>query len=288
MAELQDIAPLRAWIGRAHTDVDTLHDRDALRLAAALHQIERAPQHGQPLPTLWHWACFAPIADGRELGVDGHPARGGFLPPVELPRRMWAGGDLVIEQPPRVGERLRRTSRIVDVQARQGRSGALVFVTVQHEITGDSDGLTRLRERQDIVYRGLAGAGATTAPVEVGTLPEHFDWQCSMRPDPVMLFRYSATTFNGHRIHYDTAHAVQTEGYRGLVVHGPLTATLLADAFERRLGRGSLKRFAFKAVSPAFVGEELILRGRSEGEGRHTLWATDAGHQRVMNATAWV
>lgn len=284
MEALQDIALWREWIGTEHTDVDTFHDREALRMAATLHRLEQAPQAGQPMPTLWHWACFATIADGRELGADGHPARGGFLPPVDLPRRMWAGGELVIERAPRVGERLRRSSRIVDVQAKQGRSGPLVFVTVRHEIHGDVDGLLRLQERQDIVYRG---PGVQPAPATAAEAAPRADWQYSVRPDTVMLFRYSALTFNGHRIHYDPDHAVQTEGYPGLVVHGPLTATLLAGALERQLGRGALTRFAFKAASPAFVAQELILCGRSEGDGRHSLWAMNAKHQQVMSATAW-
>jgi 3-methylfumaryl-CoA hydratase len=282
-----DTPRLADWIGNEELAVDALSARDARQLAATLLRLDSAPLIGQELPALWHWCCFAPVADGRDLDVDGHPARGGFLPPVTLPRRMWAGGDVAIHRPPRIGETLHRMSKVTDVKEKRGRSGPLVFVTVRHEIC-TARGESCISERQDIVYRdaafGVAAGDAARTDPEMASEDEH--WSEAVRPEPVMLFRYSALTFNGHRIHYDREHATRAEGYPGLVVHGPLLATLLAGALERRLPCRPLKRFAFRAVRPAFDGDLVTLCARDDGQGHFTLWARDEVGHLTMSATA--
>jgi len=213
-----DIAALRAWIGRTETSVDTLTPRLAREYAAML---DRDPGE-EFAPLAIHWCLAPPAAPAAALGPDGHPARGLFLPPVPLPRRMWAGGELRLHGRLRVGDLVTRTSRIADVTVKQGRAGILCFVTVEHELTGPR-GLA-ISETQDIVYRDLETAAVPVpgaAPAR-RAVPREAGWRRDKGADAVLLFRYSALTFNGHRIHYDRAYAVGVEAYPGLVVHGPL------------------------------------------------------------------
>ena len=242
-------------VGRTQAQEDEVTPRLVRGLAAALGVAEPAA-----LPPLWHWMLFQDWAPAPALGPDGHPKRGGFLPPVhDLPRRMWAGGRLSFHRPLRPGERVRRTSTIEAVRERQGGSGRLVFVTVRHLIEGEA-GLA-IEEAQDIVYRGTDGAavkGAEAAgPAPVGSM------SAEVVPDPVLLFRYSALTGNGHRIHYDQDYVRGVEGYPGLVVHGPLQATWLAGMMQGR----ALSRFSFKGVRPAFHGRRLTLQAWESGQG---------------------
>src|SRR6185437_4594407 len=190
-----------------------------------------------------HWLFFLPAYRQSDAGPDGHALKGGFLPPIELPRRMWAGSRLEFARPLRVGSEVTRTSTISDVAVKEGRSGRLVFVTVRHEVS-DAGGLV-LSDEHDIVYRGEAALAA--APVAA---PAGEAWRREIRPDPVLLFRYSAVTFNSHRIHYDHPYATRVEGYPGLVVHGPLIATLLVDLFRRERPRERIARYAFRASRP--------------------------------------
>ncbi len=242
-------------IGRTQAQEDEVSPRLVRGLAAALGVPEP-----EALPPLWHWMLFQDWAPAPALGPDGHPERGGFLPPVhDLPRRMWAGGRLSFHRPLRPGERVRRTSSIEAVREKQGGSGRLVFVTVRHRIEGDA-GLA-VEEAQDIVYRGAEGAavkGAEAAgPAPAGSL------SAEVVPDPVLLFRYSALTGNGHRIHYDQDYVRGVEGYPGLVVHGPLQATWLAGLLRGR----ALTRFSFKGLRPAFHGRRLALQAWEDGQG---------------------
>lgn len=254
-------------------------------LAAAL-DIEASPlQAGDAVPPLWHWLYFLEIRRQSELGVDGHAKLGGFLPPIPLPRRMWAGGRLEFRRPLHVGETYTRMSRIMDVQHKEGRSGSLVFVTVRHEI-GNAEGIA-LTEEQDLVYRANAKPG--DLPAASRTARAVAAWERTMQADDVLLFRYSALTFNSHRIHYDRRFATETEGYPGLVVHGPLIATLLFDLLRRNMPDARVLRLEFRSVSPLFDVAPFALHGKPEGSGQAiSLWAAGPGNALAMTATATI
>ncbi len=229
------------WIGRSETVHDCISHNLVKRIAATLG--EPAPAPGTPLPELWHWAFFQDAVEHSGLGGDGHPARGGFLPPADNRNRMWAGGRLEFLHPLRVDAQVSRRSTILNVQEKHGRTGALLFVTVQHEYV--QDGQQALIEEQDIVYR------EPSPPKLGGTEPmPQGDWHLHVQPTPTLLFRYSAVTFNGHRIHYDWPYVTETEGYPGLVVHGPLIATLNVQAFVRANPQLTVRRFSFRGVRP--------------------------------------
>ena len=264
-----------AWVGRTESHTDRVSERTSQLLAATL---DRASPPQDALPPLWHWAHFVPSAPTADIGADGHPKRGGFLPPVPLPRRMWAGGRLTFHKPLSMGERATRHTTIRDVSIKNGRSGTLVFLLLAHEIEGESG--VALTEEQDIVYRDEP-KGAATAPPEA---PSGAEWTDAIRPDPVLLFRYSALTFNSHRIHYDHPYATGAEGYPGLVVHGPLTATLLLESLSRRTAR-PLRQFSFRGVSPLFDTAPFGLCGRIEGN-RAVLWAANPAGRLAMSAEA--
>ncbi len=266
-----------SWIGRTESGDDTLTAAPIVALAATL-DVE-LPQDG--LPPLWHWIFFTPKARASEIGPDGHPRWGGFLPPVPLPRRMWAGGRLSWHGPLQVGDVVTRSSRIESVSQRQGRSGALVFVTVQHQFSGPR-GLA-LAEEHDIVYRDAPREGEPTPAAQVAPVDEQFSQDIT--PDPVLLFRYSALTFNGHRIHYDRSYVTGVEGYPGLVVHGPLIATLLMQLARREQPGRAVRRFEFKAVHPVFDIHRFQVCGRADGAARLALWARDHEGRLAMQAT---
>jgi len=274
---------LRSWIGRSEQRTDTITAAPLAALAAALDRDDPAPATGTAVPPLWHWLYFLPIARQSELGPDGHPRRGGFLPPVELPRRMWAGGRLTFERPLRVGEVATRTSRIDDVTAKDARSGPLVFVTVRHALSTPEG--HAISEAHDIVYRGLPAPGSAATPPRA---PTDETFARTVVPDDVLLFRYSALTFNGHRIHYDRRYVTEVEGYPGLVVHGPLIATLLLDLLGRERPTATVARFDFKAVSPLFDLHPFELCGRPDGERGFALWARNHEGGLAMQATAEV
>lgn len=277
-----DFESLKRWIGRAQTAEDVVAV-DRVRAMAATLDKERAPAAGDVLPLGWHWMFFNPAAPASELGPDGHPQRGGFLPPVPLPRRMWAGGRLMFQRPLHVGEGIRRESEIGDVTVKQGKSGTLVFVLVRHRVVGEN-GLS-LEEEHDIVYRPAPSAGipaAAPSPAPVGA-----PWRRMIRPDPVLLFRYSALTFNGHRIHYDHPYVTKVEGYPGLIVHGPLIATLLLDLATTHVASEALVRFAFRAVSPLFDTAPFSVNGLPAEDGRSArLWAAGVDGAYAMTAEA--
>ncbi|MBP8148238.1 MAG: MaoC family dehydratase N-terminal domain-containing protein [Limnohabitans sp.] len=252
-------------------------------LSATLDRDDPAPQAGTPLPPLWHWLFFLPQHRQSEIGPDGHARRGGFLPPVPLPRRMWAGGRLHWHQPLRVGDAVHRSSRIESVTHKSGRSGDLLFVLVRHEVH-NAQGLC-LTEEHDIVYRPAALPGEP-APTPVAA-PAAAAWQREVVPDDVLLFRYSALTFNGHRIHYDRQYVTAVEGYPGLVVHGPLIATLLVDLVRRHTDR-PVNSFEFRALRPTYEcadGRALKVCGEPDGNTVH-LWAQDHEGWLTMQATA--
>ncbi|WP_341646045.1 FAS1-like dehydratase domain-containing protein [Thauera sp. SDU_THAU2] len=273
-------ADLAAWVGREEVRSDRVDLRIAQALAATFDHEPSAIADGDALPPLWHWVYFTPNARASEIGPDGHPRRGGFLPPVELPNRMWAGGRLRFERPLRVGESLRRVSRILSCERKSGRSGDLVFVTVEHTISG-ADGAAALVEEHDIVYRNASpGGGKLTGEA----VPPECGFRRSIDPDPVLLFRYSALTFNGHRIHYDHPYVTRVEGYPGLIVHGPLTATLLLEAFREAHPDKRITRFSFRAVGPLFDIHRFDVCGRITGPDCAELW-TDENGRLTMKAT---
>ena len=277
-----DLDSLRDWIGRTERRSDTATATPVAALAATLDRDDRPPLPGTDLPPLWHWLYFLPLAPQHEIGPDGHPQRGGFLPPVPLPRRMWAGGRLQFHQPLRVGEAITRDSRIADVSVKHGRSGSLVFVTVQHLISNNT-GLA-ITEEHDIVYRDAPAPGAPAPTPQAAPAGETFSRLIT--PDPVLLFRYSALTFNGHRIHYDRPYVTGVEGYPGLIVHGPLIATLLLDVLRRELPDARVKRFDFKALRPVFDIHSFTVCGHHDGSGRVALWTRDHDGWLTMQASA--
>ena len=277
-----DLDHLRSWIGRQETLEDVVTPVPVRALSATLDRDDPLPRPGDVLPRLWHWLYFLPIAAAREIGPDGHPRRGGFLPPVALPRRMWAGGRNGFTRDLHVGEAIRRTSTILDVTAKTGRSGALVFVRVGHAISGEHG--AAIHEEHDIVYRDLPHPDHPAPGPQPA--PAGHAYEQTIVPDDVLLFRYSALTFNGHRIHYDRRYVVQEEGYPGLVVHGPLIATLLMELYRRHDGR-PLARFDFRAASPSFDIAPFRIRGRSTAEGA-TLWAEGEDGGLRMQAEAVV
>lgn len=275
-----DIGLLRSWIGRRETVDDRCDVRKVADLAATLDR-DAAPRIGTPLPPGWHWMFFNPMTRARDLGPDGHPKRGGFLPPVPLPRRMWAGGRLSFRAPIPVGCELRRYSEIASVEAKQGRSGTMVFVLVRHRIFAAD--VFAIEEEHDIVYREAPAPGA---PAPVGeAVPANARWTRTVTPDPVLLFRYSALTANGHRIHYDQPYVTQVEGYPGLVFHGPLTATMLMALAEHALD-GPLGRFAFRNRAPLFDTAPFTLGASPGDDGGVRLWATTPAGTLATEAEA--
>src|SRR3982750_1574611 len=244
------VTNLAAWIGKTETVTDSVAATPYAALSATLDRAPERPPVGTPLPPLWHWLYFLPLYRQSEVGPDGHAKRGGFLPPVPLPRRMWAGSQFEFNQPLRVGDRISRVSTIADVAEKSGRTGPLVFVKVCHEIRANDEPSPAIVEFHDIVYRE-APKPDDVAPAAKAALATS-SWRRRWVPDDVLLFRYSALTFNGHRIHYDRKYVTEVEGYPGLIVHGPLIATLLLDLLRRQMPQADVETFRFKAVRPTF------------------------------------
>ena len=278
-----DIEHLQQWIGRSESRSDIATTTPVQALSATLDRDDPAPQAGDPLPPCWHWLYFLPLHRQSEIGPDGHPQRGGFLPPVALPRRMWAGSRIEFQRPLTLGSRIRRDSRIADVSGKEGRTGPLIFVRVRHEI-GDEQGVALIDEH-DIVYRDNPKPGDPVPPTQAA--PAEHDWSRTICPDDVLLFRYSALTFNGHRIHYDRRYVTEVEGYPGLVVHGPLIATLLLDLLRRELPEAKVKHFAFRALKPTYDVSAFQVCGRRGEDGQTVgLWARHGDGGLAMDATA--
>jgi 3-methylfumaryl-CoA hydratase len=276
-----DLDYLRTWIGCTETRDDLVTAVPMAALSATLDRDDPEPVSGTGIPPLWHWLYFLPISPLSEAGPDGHPKRGGFLPPVPLPRRMFAGGRFEFHRPLKIGEPIKRTSRITDVSGKQGRSGTLVFVTVRHEIA-DAAGVA-MTEEHDIVYRENPRADAPVPKLQAARMDEAFSREIT--PDPVLLFRYSALTFNSHRIHYDRSYVTEVEGYPGLIVHGPLIATLLIDLLRRNLPQAVVRSFGFRALHPLFDIHRFTVCGRAEGKSV-ALWTRDHDGWLTMEATA--
>jgi len=273
-------APLDRWVGRREVRDAVIAPGPAIRLAATLDRDDAPLVEGDPLPPGWHWLYFLSATRRSALGPDGHTARGGFLPPVDLPRRMWAGGRLRFLAPLAVGAPATRVSEIVSVAAKEGQSGRLVFVTVRHRIS--AEGVLAVEEAHDIVYREAPRPGTSAPPAPA---PPAGPWRREVRPDPVLLFRFSALTFNAHRIHYDRAYATGIEGYPGLVVHGPLMAVLLLDLLCREAPEARLAAFDYRARAPLFDDAPFTVSGAPNGEGA-TLWAIGPDGGLAMEGAA--
>ncbi|QRX83495.1 MaoC family dehydratase N-terminal domain-containing protein [Glaciimonas sp. PAMC28666] len=284
--ESLDITLLQQWVGKTETHHDVINASAASALAATLdHQQSTlaAPNGPKALRPLWHWIYFWAVCGQSDVGSDGHPQRGGFLPPVPLPRRMWAGGRLTFSGPLPIGAAASRTSQIMSVTEKSGKSGSLAFVTVKHEIA--VDGIVAITEEHDIVYRALAEPGAIAPPPKLA--PSEALWTRTVHPDPVLLFRYSALTFNGHRIHYDRSYVTEVEGYPGLIVHGPLIATLLVDLLLEHMPEAQLATFNFRAIGPLFDIASFDICGQPDADGRTVhLWARNARGELAMQAEA--
>ncbi len=269
------------WVGRTEAATDTLHPTPLRAMAATLDRPADDVNAGTPLPLLWHWLYFLPLHRASEIGPDGHARRGGFLPPVPLPRRMWAGSQFEFHAPLCAGQTVERRSTIASVNAKDGRTGPLVFVKVRHDYHADGAAASSVTEFHDIVYRALRQPGDVDPPAQAA--PADAEWSHDWHPDEVMLFRYSALTFNGHRIHYDRRYVTEVEGYPGLVVHGPLIATLLMDLLRRHLPQDQVATFNFKAVRPTFDGHPMRVNGRRDGQAVR-LWAQDHEGWLTMDA----
>ena len=277
---------IKTWVGRSDTVHDIIGATPVVALTATLDHPAAPVLPGSALPTLWHWLYFLPMHRQSDIGADGHAKRGGFMPPVPLPRRMWAGSQFEFNAPVRVGDAVARTSTITDVTHKEGRSGKLVFVAVRHELRCNgaaADSQPALVELHDIVYReAKQPADVEPTPVAAAT---GATWQRVIVPDAVLLFRYSALTFNGHRIHYDRKYVTEVEGYPGLIVHGPLIATLLMDLLRRNAPDAQVASFKFKAVRPTFDLHPFKVNGQRDGN-TVKLWAQDHEGWLTMDAVA--
>jgi 3-methylfumaryl-CoA hydratase len=276
-----DLDQYRSWIGRTDSAEDEITAWPVKAMTASLDRDDPPPKRGEPIPLGWHWFYFLEARRHSEIGPDGHPKRGGFLPPIPLPRRMWAGGRMEFRRALRMGEPIRRESEIVSIEPKQGRSGTLVFLTARHTIYGSNE--IAAIDEHDIVFREAAKAGE--APAVGKPAPEAAAWRRSLQADPVLLFRFSALTFNGHRIHYDAPYASGEEHYPALVVHGPLQATLLLDLCRRHSAR-PVARFDYRAMSPLFHTETFTINGKPSANGSSAeLWTASAKGATAMAGT---
>jgi 3-methylfumaryl-CoA hydratase len=268
------------WIGRTHEAGETVGPELVARFRATVLQAQGEPAQGEPAPVGIHWCIAPPALAPDRLGPDGHPRKGILMPPIPLPRRMWAGGHIEFLEPVRVGDTVTRASTITSIERKKGRSGELCFVQVTHRFA--VAGRAVLNEVQDIVYREAAGTAEKAQPARAdppsgtATRAENFD--------PVRLFRYSALTFNGHRIHYDFPYATQAEGYAGLVVHGPLQATLLMHLAQGELG--TLRTFSFRGKSPLICNRDAVLWASRRDDGGLALGIAESGGAATMTASA--
>lgn len=274
---------LQDWVGNTEEIEDRIYPTPVRALAQTLDYADMELNAGDVLPALWYWLYFLPLVPMSGIGPDGHPKRGGFLPPVALERRMWAGSTIKFHHDLLIGEEIRKISRIVDVVEKEGRAGPLVFVTVQHEIHSGS-GLA-VAEEQNIVYIEMPESFAQPRPNPV---PDELDWRQSHAVDPVLLFRFSALTFNGHRIHYDRRYAMEVEKYPGLVVHGPLQALLLMEAARKHNPERKPVAFTFRSVRPLFDFDQLSTCGVANADGGLNLFTANAeDHVGTQATVSW-
>jgi 3-methylfumaryl-CoA hydratase len=280
-----DTKQLQQWVGKTQEQVDIITSAPIEALSATLNKTNMEISNGALLPPLWHWLYFLAPARHDQLAEDGHLEKGDFLPPVPLPQRMWAGSSFKFHNLLTVGERVLRQSIIKSIEVKQGRSGELAFICINHQIS-HSAGLA-ITEEHNIVYRGKLPHQAEINSRPEGKLPAHkAQFSKTITPDPVLLFRYSALTFNGHRIHYDRDYTTRVEGYPGLIVHGPLLATFLVELLQERLPAVTMSRFEFKAVRPVFDTNPFTVCLHQLDEDKVTLWVQDHEGLLCMQAAA--
>ncbi len=275
------------WIGRQESEFDTIAAAPMAGLSATLDRKDEKPQKGTVLPPLWHWVYFVQMARLSCIGADGHRKRGEFLPPVSQPRRMWAGGEFEFSQPLHVGDHVERRSTIENISEKTGRTGSLVFVQLKHDFFINNDQIPAMVEKHDIVYQQAPQVDQPAPPPTIA--PTGHQWEKRIEPTEVLLFRYSALTCNGHRIHYDRTYATEVEGYPGLIVHGPLIATMLLDALHQELGQKDLHRFRFRAIRPTFDTNPFYVCGLAAEHSKAVrLWAKDhQGYLTVEASAEW-
>ena len=260
------------WIGNSREQRERIDSALPAGMSAALDRDDAPPKDGDPLPPCWHWMFFRDSTMQSELGADGLPARGALMPPVPLPRRMWAASQIRFMAPLRLGEMAVKRSEIASITEKSGKSGRLVFVTLRHTVLNAADAVA-IDEEQNIVYTEAPKPGAMPP---LRPAPAEAAWRRDLTPDPVLLFRYSALTFNPHRIHYDQPYCTGEEGYPGLVVHGPLIATLMVDLCRRSRPDAEIKEFSFRALSPLFVDHAMTLGGAPADDGSSAaVWAAN-------------
>ena len=276
---------LQDWIGRSAQCSDVATATPYAALSATLDRPVERHAAGTALPPLWHWLYFLPLHPQADIGPDGHARRGGFLPPVALPRRMWAAGQFTFHRPLHIGDAMTRTSTIDAVTEKTGRTGPLVFVKLRHDIHRAGEHDPALTEFHDIVYRAAAHAQDVVPPPVAA--PAQATWEKQWAADDVLLFRYSALTFNSHRIHYDRDYATGVEAYPGLVVHGPMVATLLLELLRDHLPDAEILSFSFRAVRPLFDIHPFYVCVLAQPDGKHfQLWSKDHEGWLTMDATA--
>ena len=271
---------LQAWVGRKEELQDRIYPTPARAVAMTLDYRDFTTREGDPLPELWHWLYFLPLVARAEIGHDGHPKRGGFLPPVALERRMWASGKLTFHHDLFIGEEIGKTSQILKVLEKEGKAGRMVFVSVRHSIHSARG--VAVEEEQDIVYLPMPKAFVPAAP---NPLPENLQWKEAYPVDPVRLFRFSALTFNSHRIHYDLKYATDVEKYPGLVIHGPLQALLLLESAKRNNPGRKPATYSFRAMRPLFDFDRVFVCGRLTPDGSHELYTANGDGNIAMQAT---
>ncbi|NTV87103.1 MAG: acyl-CoA dehydrogenase [Burkholderiaceae bacterium] len=271
---------LQDWVGRKEELQDRVYSTPAKACALNLDYRDFPVREGDLLPELWHWLYFLPLVASAEIGPDGHPKRGGFLPPVTLERRMWASGRLTFHQDIFIGEEIGKASEILKVSEKEGKAGRMVFVTVRHSIHSARG--VAVEEEQDIVYLPMPKAFVPAAP---DPLPEDLQWKEACAVDPVRLFRFSALTFNSHRIHYDLKYATDVEKYPGLVIHGPLQALLLLESAKRNNPGRKPARYGFRAMRPLFEFDRVFVCGRLNPDGGHELYTANGDGNIAMQAT---
>jgi 3-methylfumaryl-CoA hydratase len=281
--EKLDLDHLKQWIGRSTEASDIVTAQLVKGLRATLFQEIGEPKAGDAAPFTTHWCLAQPVFPMSQLGPDGHPTRGGFLPPVPLPRRMWAGGELEFVEALRVGDESKRTSRISDITVKTGSTGTLCFVSVEHVVTSPRG--IAIRERQDIVYRDMSGAPA--APPKAAPPPPVAQHRDTHMADPVLLFRYSALTFNGHRIHYDRDYVTKVEGYPGLIFHGPLQAAFIVELAAKLRGGKPPKKFSYRGLQPLFEGSEFSVNANTTESGMELWTANSSGQPTMKGAATW-
>ncbi|MDA0219352.1 MAG: MaoC family dehydratase N-terminal domain-containing protein [Proteobacteria bacterium] len=281
MVDVTSIEALRQSVGKCQEACDPIALAPARHLAATFDRGDADLVEGGALPPGWHWLYFLDAPATALLGPDGRTVPQGFLPDTGLPRRMWASGSFVFHGALRLGGQARSTMTIADITQKQGRSGALVFITTQHLVHQD-DRLV-VEEQRNLVFREAEQPGETPRHDEA---PRDGTWQRTVMPDPVLLFRFSALTFNAHRIHYDSTYCREVEGYPGLVVHGPMLALLMLDLLGRECPGRAVRRFDYRAASPLFAGEPFTVAGRESAEGAAELWVAGSRGQLATAATA--